>query len=87
MEEGDAMLKEWIWWQIEASLEHLGDENTIPLSDMTICFWMALTVNRCIGLFQEREVDDFVPEGGQAYGEADGVSFTAFFMQSQVFDH
>lgn len=49
------MLKEWVWWQIEASLEHLEDDSSIPLSDLTICLWMALAVKGCTGLFQEED--------------------------------
>ncbi len=80
------MLKEWVWWQIEASLEHLGDESTIPFSDLTICFWMALTVNRCIGLFQELgEYRLF--EGEQTYGDAEGASYTTLFMQPRILEH
>ncbi|PKN62350.1 MAG: hypothetical protein CVU57_24970 [Deltaproteobacteria bacterium HGW-Deltaproteobacteria-15] len=38
------MLKEWLWWQIEVSMEHLEDDNITPLSDLTICYWMALVL-------------------------------------------
>ncbi len=43
-----AMLKEWFWWQIEATVETLDDESSISLSDMTICFWIALVLTGCI---------------------------------------
>lgn len=42
------MLKEWFWWQIEATVETLDDESTISLSDMTICFWIALALAGCV---------------------------------------
>lgn len=38
------MLKEWIWWQIEAGMEHVGDDGSISLSDLTIGFWMAMVL-------------------------------------------
>ena len=38
------MLKEWLWWQIEVSMEHLDDDNITSLSDLTICLWMALVL-------------------------------------------
>lgn len=45
---GVTMLKEWFWWQIEATVETLDDESTISLSDMTICFWIALALTGCV---------------------------------------
>jgi hypothetical protein len=38
------MLKEWLWWQIEVSMEHLDDDSSISFSDLTLCFWMALVL-------------------------------------------
>jgi hypothetical protein len=38
------MLKEWLWWQIEASMEHLDEDSSIPISDLTVSFWMALVL-------------------------------------------
>lgn len=61
------MYKEWIWWQIEASLEHLEDDSCIPLSDLTVCFWMAVAVKRCTGLLEEKENH---LNGGQLQDEA-----------------
>lgn len=62
------MLKEWVWWQIEASLEHLEDDSSIPLSDLTICLWMALAVKGCTGLL--REEDHYSLHSVLIHGEA-----------------
>jgi hypothetical protein len=66
------MLKDWVWWQIEASLEHLADDSTIPLSDLTVCFWLALAVKGCTAL-QESESDR--RHGGQILCEPGGVTY------------
>lgn len=38
------MLKKWLWWQIEAGMEHLDNDSDILFSDLTIGFWVALVL-------------------------------------------
>lgn len=45
------MLKEWFWWQIEASMEGLDDEGSVSLSQSTLFLWMALALKRWVEHF------------------------------------
>jgi hypothetical protein len=63
------MLKEWVWWQIEASLEHLEEDSAIPFSDLTVYFWMALVVKGCTEI--QGRPDCYGLDRGQIYGQSD----------------
>jgi len=54
------MLKQWLWWQIEVSLEHLDDDSITSLSDSTILFWMA-------AVLQDVQVSSETPIPNGAY--------------------
>ncbi|RJR47609.1 MAG: hypothetical protein C4576_09375 [Desulfobacteraceae bacterium] len=56
------MLKQWLWWQIEVSLEHLDDESITSLSDLTIFFWMA-SVLQGVQVSSETTIPHGVPLG------------------------
>lgn len=55
------MLKEWFWWQIEASMEGLDDEGSVSLSQSTVLLWMALALKRWVERFPSQHLVSLCP--------------------------